>query len=259
MASETIYDHPNYYDILFGWDRGREADFYQELFRREGLPPRAPVLEVACGPARIARVLASREPDWRLVGLDSSASMLALARARAEESGLALDFLCSPMEAFRYPTPLAAAYNPLSSFRLLQSDAAAEAHLQAMAAALRPGALYVLDFALQGSVDDEVLTTDESWEMSEGAITVRADNDAVTVEDGGVEHVLAWGPEVHLRGYTREALADCVARTGRFEIEAWYVEHGCDEAGVSVFGTDPVPAPDEGRVMVALRRTSSAP
>jgi hypothetical protein len=37
LVVQGIYDHPLYYDILFGWDRSREADFYHRMFERCGI------------------------------------------------------------------------------------------------------------------------------------------------------------------------------------------------------------------------------
>ena len=53
MSSDTIYDHPHYYDILFGFDRSKEAEFYEHTFARCGVARGEPVLEVAAGPARV--------------------------------------------------------------------------------------------------------------------------------------------------------------------------------------------------------------
>ena len=92
--------------------------------------------------------------------------MLAFLRERADEAGTPLDTLCADMTAFSAPARFAAAYNPMSSFRLLASDALAEAHLACMAAALRPGAVYVLDLGLAESEGEPAPNTDEAWVMT---------------------------------------------------------------------------------------------
>jgi SAM-dependent methyltransferase len=250
MASESIYDHPPYYEILFGWDRSNEAEFYHRTFERCGLPPGARVLEVACGTAQVARLLAAR--GWRVTGFDLRPAMVAFARERG------VDAVCADMTAFATDAPFAAAYNPLSSFRLLHRDAEVDAHLARMAAALRPGAIYVLDLDLLGSAGDPAVTTDESWEMTQGGVTVRAENDAVYVSDAGIERRLAWGPEAHLRGYTATALAACVRATGSFEIDGWHPE-ASRATGTSAFALEPCSSPPErGRSMLVLRRTRTS-
>src|SRR5262245_28679593 len=177
MASESIYDHPHYYEILFSWDRKHEADFYERTFERCGAPRGARILEVACGTAGVARVLAAR--GWTVAGFDARPGMVAFARARG------VDAVVGDMTTFATPAPFGAAYNPLSSFRLLQADAAVDAHLARMAAALRGGGIYVIDTHLLANEDDPVITTDESWEMTQDGVTVRGENDAVYVNDRG--------------------------------------------------------------------------
>jgi len=250
--TRTIYDHPLYYDILFGFDRSREADFYDRTFARCGIARGEPLLELACGPARVARLLAGR--GHRMTGLDQSPAMLAFAREAAAAEATPLATLCADMTAFVCEWKFAAAYNPLSSFRLLHTNAEADAHLRCVAAALRPGGVYVLDLAFQAEAGEPVTTTDEGWEMTRGAVTVRGENDAVTVDDAGVGKRLAWGREAHLRGYTARAFAERVRACPGLALESWHPEVG-RATGVSEF---PVAgrrrAPRAGRTMVVLRR-----
>jgi SAM-dependent methyltransferase len=251
MDGETIYDHPRYYDILFGWDRSAEAAFYDALLRQCGATPDAPLLEVACGPARVALLLARR--GWRVCGLDASAAMLAYAHERAREQGLALATLHGEMERFAAPEPFGAAINPMSSFRLLHSDEAAHAHLRCMAAALRPGGVYALDLTLARTREDPPTTTSEAWEMAEDGITIRATDESITLSDHGAERSLAWGAEAHLRVLTGSELARLVEASGAFELASCHAEVS-RETGVSEFDLRPAPALPVGRCIVALRR-----
>jgi SAM-dependent methyltransferase len=249
MASETIYDHPRYYDILFGWDRSKEADFYAKVFAHCGVTTSERILEVACGTGRVASLLAER--GWNVTGIDIRRSMVAFVR----EYVARVEALCDDMTTFSTELKFAAAYNPMSSFRLLQSDAAAEEHLRRMAAALRSGGAYVLDMHFLASADESTATTDESWEMTRGNVTVRAENDAVYVNDGGVTRVFTWGREAHLRGYTSAAFAQRVRAAAGLRIESWHPEMS-RATGVSEFSVDDsVGAPVVGRAMVVLRRS----
>jgi SAM-dependent methyltransferase len=252
MSSDTIYDHPRYYDILFGFDRSKEAGFYERTFARCGVVRDERVLEVGAGPARVARLLARR--GWHLTALDRSAAMLDLARAEAAAEGVALETLCADMTAFSAEGAFAAAFNPLSSFRLLHSDNEADAHLRCVAAALRPGGVYVLDIAFVATEGEPSHTTDAGWEMSRGGVTVRGDNDGVTVSEGGVERRLAWGAEAHLRNYTARAFGERIGACPDLAIESWHPESSRD-TGVSEFALEGrAEAPAVGRTMVVLRR-----
>lgn len=252
MASETIYDHPRYYDILFGFDRSQEVEFYDRTFSRCGVARGERVLELACGPARVARLLARR--GYRVTGLDHRPAMLAFARDEAAREAIPLATLCADMTDFTSEEKYAAASNPLSSFRLLHGDAEADAHLCCVAAALRPGGVYVLDLGFQASVGEPVVTTDAGWEMTRGEVTVRGENDAVTVDDAGLRLRLAWGPGAHLRGYTATTFAERVGACPDLEIESWHPEAG-RATGVSEFHLAPAAGPPTvGRAMVVLRR-----
>ncbi len=253
MATESIYDHPRYYDILFGFDRSKEAEFYQRTFTRCGVTPSERVLEVACGPARVGRLLARR--GFRVTGLDSSPAMLGLARDEAAAEATPLATLCADMTAFSVGELFGAAFNPISSFRLLHSDSEADAHLRCMAAATRPGGIYVLDLGFLRSAAEPVTTTTEGWEVTRGDVTVRGGNEGVTVIDAGVERSLAWGPGAHLRGYTTSAFAERVAACSEFRVESWHPESSRHTTGVSDFSFEGQPAAAiVRRAMVVLRR-----
>jgi SAM-dependent methyltransferase len=252
MAFETIYDHPLYYDILFGFDRGPEAAFYDATFTRCEVAPGARVLEVCAGPARVSRLLARR--GWNVSALDRSAAMLGFARTASAEEGIRLATFHADMTRFDVERPFAAAFNPLSSFRLLHADVDVDAHLRCVADALAPGGVYVIDLALQADEAAPSATTNEAWEMSRGEVTVRGEDAGVTVCDAGAERHLVWGQEAHLRGYTEASFAARVAGCPDFAVESWHPESG-RPTGVSEFEIEgALRPPSEGRTMVVLRR-----
>lgn len=251
MAAETIYDHPHYYDVLFGWDRTIEGDFYHRTLERCGVANPEPVLEVACGTGQVAILLAKL--GRRMSGLDISGDMVEYMRRAATTAGVAIEPICADMTSFTAARPFAAAYNPMSSFRLMHDDASVAAHLRCMASCLRRGGVYILDMTFEETATATAVTTAESWEMTRGTVTVRAENDAVYVNDDGVERVLAWGRDAHLRSYTIETFADLLGGVGEFECESWHPESS-RATGVSEFPLAPSAAPTAGRAMVVLRK-----
>jgi len=252
LALETLYDHPLYYDILFGWDRSKEAEFYEGVFVRAGIPMGDPLLEVACGTGQVARRLARR--GWVVSGLDLKPGMLAFLSEEAGREGVSVGTICGNMTAFASETKFAAAYNPMSSFRLLQDDEAAADHLKAMAAALRPGGLYVLDMEFLSRERAPATTVNEAWEMQRGPVVVRASDEAIYVDDGGRKLSLPWASDTHLRGYTPSAFIKVVGASRAFRIESWHAELQ-QSSDVSEFDPEPASAgPVQGRAMVVLRR-----
>ncbi len=252
-ARNPIYDHPLYYDILFGWDRSPEADFYCARLLESGIDPGARVLEVACGSGQIARRLAHR--GWQCAGLDSRKAMLDFLQQESRAEGIFVEVLCAKMQSFETKTPFSAALNPMSSFRLLQADREAISHLNSMAAVLLSGGVYLLDLSFAGAEDEPATTTDESWTRSRGEISVRADDGGIFVEDGNDSLELGWGRETHLRPLTQTTFEGCIAQVPDLYIEAWYPESGRDDEGVSLF-EQRIPASNTvaGRVMALVRR-----
>jgi SAM-dependent methyltransferase len=253
MSKKTLYDHPLYYDILFGWDRTLEAAFYHRLFERAGMGLREPVLEVACGTGQIARRLASLGRD--VTGLDLSPDMLAFLTEQARAEGVVVETLCADMTNFSSDRLYGAAFNPMSSFRLLHSDETAVSHLRAIAAVLRVGGVYALDLTFNERGEDIGTTTSEDWTMRRGDITVRATNDAIHVDDGARHVVLEWGVDGHLRDYAVASFVGLVTAVPAFEIEAWYPEVArVGEEGISTFDADDPQPTASGRAIVLLRR-----
>ncbi len=251
----SLYDHPLYYDILFGWDRSAEAAFYDAAFRHYGVPAGGCVLEVGSGTAQVGLRLARR--GWRVTGLDRSADMLAFASARAGDCGTVLAALRGDMTAFEAVEPWHALFNPLSSFRLLLEEDAARAHLRCAARALLPGGVYLLDltFGTRGEAADDL----EEWTMERDGVVVDATPERVRVRDGGRELTLDWHEE--LQPYAPAAFEALVASAGGLAIETCHPEVGQQgEEGISLFdaaSTGPLPA--DGRAIVVLRRADRSP
>ncbi|HWQ12980.1 MAG TPA: class I SAM-dependent methyltransferase [Roseiflexaceae bacterium] len=118
-----------------------DVPLYRELARRTG----GRVLEAMCGSGRLLEPLA--RAGLRLVGVDSSAAMLALARERLAAAGL-LDRVAlheGDVRAGLPPGPFGLAIVALNSFMHLTTTADQLAALGHLHAALAPGGLLALD------------------------------------------------------------------------------------------------------------------
>jgi len=69
------------------FERERELPFADALALVGPLPARARIVDLGCGTGKLTRKLADAYPDARVIGLDTSASMLAGAKAH-ERAGL---------------------------------------------------------------------------------------------------------------------------------------------------------------------------
>ena len=65
------------------------ADYIERLWKRHGASPKS-VLDLACGTGTVSRLLAGR--GYHLNGADLSPGMLAVARQKAVEANLPIDF-----------------------------------------------------------------------------------------------------------------------------------------------------------------------
>lgn len=162
------YDAPRWYDLVFGEDTLLETTFLEQVVSRYGRSRGRRVLEPACGSGRLVAELASR--GWRVTGFDRNVHMLRFARARLGRRGLRATLFEADMASFETPGRFDLAHCLVSTFKYLHPEAVALQHLRRVAAALRPGGVYVLGFHLS-----EYGTTHRSrerWVARRGATEV---------------------------------------------------------------------------------------
>ncbi len=173
MATERRdwYDTPLYYDIVFDADTPREADFLEAIWQRHGTPgKRRRVLEPACGSGRLLLELARR--GWQVDGFDGSAAMLDHARERLAAAGFKAGLWLDRLQSFELPGPAGydLAHCLVSTFKYLLTAEDAQACLQRIAAALRPGGIFVLGLHL--SEYHRTQPDHERWVASRDGINV---------------------------------------------------------------------------------------
>lgn len=91
--SEAFYSHARLYDLMFP-GRGPAVDFYRTAADRQG----GHVLELGCGTGHLLIPIASG--GHPCVGLDFSPDMLAEARRKADERGIAVEWMRGDMRTF---------------------------------------------------------------------------------------------------------------------------------------------------------------
>jgi len=202
----SFYSDPSGYDILHAPGTAAEVDGLQRLEKRFAPTGRRGAwLEPACGTARYLRVAAQR--GRRVLGFDASEGMIEYARARLERLGPQVSrratLLVADMETFdtavaspframgvsrgaradgnsgtrnigRKPdaTPrITFAFNLINTFRHLESDAAALAHLRAVRGVLARGGVYALGVSLSGYGNE--FPSEDVWEARRGKVHVR--------------------------------------------------------------------------------------
>jgi SAM-dependent methyltransferase len=143
-----------------------DVGFYLE----EARDARGPVVELAVGTGRIAIPIAA--DGIHVIGVDSSAGMLAVCRRHAELAGVELDLrlgdLRDPPVEERVPLVIC----PFRSYLHLQTDAERRRALGAAHDLLVPGGRLVFDVFAPG--EDDVEATHDRWIEREPGIFERA-------------------------------------------------------------------------------------
>lgn len=143
------YDTPLYYDIIFDAETPKDGTFLEAVYERhrEGRGGRR-LLEPACGSGRLVSEMSWR--GWKVSGFDLSQPMLDFAADRLARQGRKAVLWQDRMESFSLPKGqrFDLAHCLVSTFKYLHTETHAAAHLQRVAAALRPGGIYVLGIHL---------------------------------------------------------------------------------------------------------------
>ena len=138
----SLYDYPKYCDLLYASDSKQEFDFLEACLARHAKRPVRRVFEPACGTGRLLARFAAA--GYETAGNDLSPKAVAYCNARLLRQGLPATAHVGDMADFRLPRKVDAAFNLLSTFRHLDSEAEAESHLRCVADALADGGVYVL-------------------------------------------------------------------------------------------------------------------
>ena len=165
---ESIYDHPKYYDLVFGADCAAETKFILGCAERYLSRPAERFFEPACGTGRLLYSLARRGHD--VDGLDLNAKAIEFCNARFARHEMPYRAFVADMSDFRVKRKSDIAFNTINSFRHLPSEATARGHLESMAHAVRVGGLYLLGVHLTPT--DAPPSDGESWSARRGHLAV---------------------------------------------------------------------------------------
>ena len=205
------------------WSRTvvEDVPFYVDEARRSG----GPVVELAVGTGRIAVPIALEGID--VIGVDSSAEMLAVAAERAMLAGVELDLrfgdLRDPPVEGEFPLVIV----PFRSLLHMQTDAERRAALRAVRRLLAPPGRFVFDVFTPGVED--IAETHGRWLEREPGIFERADWDeeqqtlTLRVRGAGAEAELSlsWLTVHEWRALLREEGFVVDAVYGWFDRKPW--------------------------------------
>jgi SAM-dependent methyltransferase len=164
----NLYDYPRYYDLVFGSDWKAEFDFLRRVFDKFATGRVRRIFEPACGTGRLLFRLALAGYD--VSGLDLNPRAVEYCNERLKRRHKRPSVFVGDMTDFTLSRPVDAAFNMINSFRHLLSEEQARAHLRCMAAALRPGGIYVLGLHLTPT--EGAPLEEESWSARRGHLGI---------------------------------------------------------------------------------------
>ncbi len=183
-----------------------------ELLERRGFQGET-MLDLACGTGTVALAFAQR--GWRVYGVDASAAMLAQARQKAAETGLAPLLSQQDMRAFALPEPVDLITCLFDSLNYLLAIEDLRQTFTRVAAHLKPGGLFICDM-------NTIWALQEIWDHH----TYFQDGD-----DLSVVMQSEYAEEAHIVAVKVVAF---VARAGLYErIEETHLERGYHERTVT--------------------------
>ncbi|TWT82658.1 Tellurite resistance protein TehB [Planctomycetes bacterium CA13] len=166
--NESIYDHPKYYDLVFGADCAAEVKFIEGCGEQWMNRKPKRLLEPACGTGRLLYLLAKK--GYEVDGLDLNPKAVAFCNDRFRRHGLRESAFVADMSDFTMSRKCDLAFNTINSFRHLCSERAARDHLQCLGKVIRPGGLYLLGVHLTPTAVNP--SESESWSARRGHLSI---------------------------------------------------------------------------------------
>lgn len=231
IREESIYDHPKYYDLVFGADCAAEIQFILGCGERFLDKPPKRFFEPACGTGRLIHALAKR--GYETAGLDLNEKAIDFCNARLERQEFQPTTFVADMSNFEVKRAYDIGFNTINSFRHLDSEMAARNHLRCMGNAIRPGGLYLLGIHLTPS--DVAPSETESWSARRGHLAInthmwtKSRNPKNRVERFGIQFDVHRPSgsfrildELVLRSYTAKQMTRLIRSSGCWEVIETY-------------------------------------
>ena len=200
------------YDAWMGGDGGPDVPFYAELAEAAD----GPIVELAVGTGRVA-IAVARLTGKRIVGLDSSAGMLEVARAQVGD--LPVELRRADMRDFALDEPAALIYVPGRSILHLHGWREKRDVFRRIAASLRPGGRFAFNcFVFSPRIAAELDgVRQESGGVVHTSRYVAADSRVEMVRDDGATITAWWVTRAELEGLLDVAGLETEALYGWFD------------------------------------------
>ena len=232
----SIYDYPNVYDVLFSDTCRSEVAFLTSIFERFCSNNVASVFEPACGSGRLLYHLTKL--GFTVTGLDLNSRAVAFCNRRLKRHGFQESAHVGNMVSFSLADlgrkkKFDAAFNLVSSFLHLTTEADALQHLHAVADVLKPDGVYLLGIHLKPKGKQHCLQ--ERWSLRRGSLSVTSrlkslsqdlkkqiEMIEVRIEAETPKKRYKIVDRFPLRIYTAKQFSDVLANVNRFDLLETY-------------------------------------
>ena len=230
VRSETIkswYDYPELYELGFLKETPKESKFLMEVFKKYVPFPVQRVLELGCGSGRLICDMAKR--GFAMTGLDLNPTALDYCKKKLEKQECVGELVVGDMTNFSFDEPFDAAINAINTFRHLETEEAALAHLNCVAKNLKPGGIFVLSLHLLPPDGD--LWGTERWSAKQGEMSVsyaltvvetsmktRLEKLRISMLVKNKEESFRLSDHITLRIYTAKQLKSLLAKVKTFKL-----------------------------------------
>ena len=231
VLNESIYDHPKYYDLVFGADCAAEIKFIlgcEALYLNRTAKR---MFEPACGTGRLLYALAKKGFD--VSGLDLNSKAVEFCNARFDRHKMRQRAFVADMADFQVNKKYDIAFNTINSLRHLGTESQALDHLNCMGKAIRKGGIYLLGLHLTPTKADP--SESESWSARRGHLAInthmwiRSRNLRSRIERFGIRfdvhsptRSFRIQDELVLRSYTNQQMDDLISNSNHWETVATY-------------------------------------
>jgi SAM-dependent methyltransferase len=250
VVTESIYDHPKYYDLVFGADCAAELNFIRRCAEQFATGKVRKLFEPACGTGRLLVHLAKH--GYEIAGIDLNEKAIDFCNKRLEKKGIKGRTWVADMSDFKTPKKYDLAFNTINSFRHLSTEAASLGHLRCMGDAVRRGGLYLLGIHLTPT--EAAPSETESWSARRGHLAVNTH--MWTIERNRRKRVERFGIrfDIHtpsrtwriddvlvLRSYTMPQMQQLIADSGCWDcVETYDFTYDADSPIAVDAGTEDV-------------------
>lgn len=163
-----VYAFPKYYDLVFGSDWKAEFEFLESCFDTHVSHAVHRIYEPACGTGRLMYRLG--RAGYHVTGTDLNPAAVEYCNARLRRHQVSGEAIVADMSEHLACPRVDAAFNMINSFRHLQTESSAVAHLNCVANSLQVGGIYVLGLHLTPLFGPP--SEQEAWSARKGNLCV---------------------------------------------------------------------------------------